>query len=255
MNLAIVDDSIKEMEKLSAILKDYAGKKGLTIKIEYYESAEDLLKKYAASKFYCIFLDIFMGGITGIEAARRIRKLDNNVNIVFLTGSAEHMAEAFDVHAFHYLLKPDNNKALEKSVFHLMDDLTKKFFPSLSLHFAYEKKEYHMPVSQILYVKSSNHNLEIANMNGNLYLPRMTFSAAYDLLKNDSRFLQINRGIVVNMDRIKSLMTQDSKTCVVEGDICLPVNVRDCKRIAEIRQNYIFMKMHSEMDEEENYNE
>ena len=56
------------------------------------------------------FLDIEMGDISGIELAKRIRKRQEKSGkrsiIIFVTGFREYMEDAFDVNAFHYLVKP-----------------------------------------------------------------------------------------------------------------------------------------------------
>ena len=57
-----------------------------------------------------IFLDIQMEGRNGIETARAIRECDRKVVIVFVTAMREYVFEAFDVAAFHYLLKPIDEK-------------------------------------------------------------------------------------------------------------------------------------------------
>lgn len=61
-----------------------------------------------------LFLDIQMDGMNGIEAARALRKAENPVTIIFVTALEEYVFEAFDVRAFHYLVKPiDNAKFFE----------------------------------------------------------------------------------------------------------------------------------------------
>ncbi|MDE6905410.1 MAG: LytTR family DNA-binding domain-containing protein [Lachnospiraceae bacterium] len=53
-----------------------------------------------------LFLDIQMEGIDGMEAARELRRTENGVTIIFVTALEEYVYQAFDVEAFHYLVKP-----------------------------------------------------------------------------------------------------------------------------------------------------
>lgn len=80
--------------------------------ILFYPSGESLLAVDSLPDI--LFLDIQMPQIDGMETARRLRQKDKQLVIIFVTATAEHMLEAFDVGAFHYLLKPfANNKFAE----------------------------------------------------------------------------------------------------------------------------------------------
>ena len=82
------------------------------------------------------------------------------------------------------------------------------------------------------------------------YCPRITYAAIRNKLSSDSRFLQINRGILVNIDKIESFSPATSpNVCRLAGDYCFPINIREKKSINETRQNYIFNKMHNRMND------
>ena len=74
--------------------------------VKIFSSAEELLSDKTVFDIY--FLDI--KGVSGLEIARQIREREKNgfakSVIVFITGYDEYTLEAFDVNAFHYLLKP-----------------------------------------------------------------------------------------------------------------------------------------------------
>ena len=53
-----------------------------------------------------LFLDIQMQPIDGMETARELRKAGNRMTIIFVTAIEEYVFQAFDVGAFHYLVKP-----------------------------------------------------------------------------------------------------------------------------------------------------
>ncbi len=57
-------------------------------------------------KLDILFLDIRMEQIDGMEVARKLRETGNNVTVIFVTAVEEYVFQAFDVGAFHYLLKP-----------------------------------------------------------------------------------------------------------------------------------------------------
>lgn len=57
-------------------------------------------------KYDAVFFDIQLPGITGIEAAKRLRKIDDKVMVVFVTNMANYALESYEVHAFDFILKP-----------------------------------------------------------------------------------------------------------------------------------------------------
>lgn len=76
--------------------------------IAFCESGEELLA--FDDKIDILFLDIQMTGKNGMETARALRKKDKNMILIFLTALEEYVFQAFDVGAFHYLVKPFEDK-------------------------------------------------------------------------------------------------------------------------------------------------
>lgn len=69
-----------------------------------YGSGEALLQE--REQLDILFLDIKLPGINGMEAARRLRQRDGQMVIIFVTATEDFVYQAFDVGAFHYLVKP-----------------------------------------------------------------------------------------------------------------------------------------------------
>lgn len=251
MNIAVVDDQYSEIAFLCEILDSYAKESGLSVKIDRFESGEEFLASFRPFYYQVIFLDIYMEGITGIETAASLRQNDIDARIIILTSSDVHMREAFDVHAFQYLIKFQDPEKFRSKIYNLMNDILRRYYhSSQGLSFTSKGHDHHLPFSNILYLKSNNHNVDIVDISKNVYSPRMTFSSVQKQLATDGRFLLINRGLLVNMDMITGLIPPDfPKECELKGEIRLPINVREKNKILLTRQNYIFNKMHDEMAE------
>ena len=84
-----------------------------------FPSAESFLFDYAEQKNYdFLLLDIEMPSMNGVELAQKIRQENNAVQIIFITGYSDFMAEGYEVSALHYLMKPVSFDKLSK-VLHL----------------------------------------------------------------------------------------------------------------------------------------
>ena len=106
MNIAIIDDISTDAEALKNIAVSYFEKKQIRAEICHFFSAEEFFEDYQPGKFQILFLDIYMNGMTGMEAARRIRRQSDDCILVFVTTSSDFAVESYDVGASYYLLKP-----------------------------------------------------------------------------------------------------------------------------------------------------
>ncbi len=238
MNIAIIDDVPDEIKELTALLKQYAALNRMEIEIDRFSCAESFLKKYRPLLFTAIFMDIYMEGMTGIEAARRIRETDRSVALIFLTTSEEHRADAFHCHAYDYLTKP----VQKDSLFCTMDDLLriKTETDGQKFIFSSNRREYSLPYSEITCIRTESNGsnyLEIMDTSGNTYRARMTFSSVSRQLMEDNRFILLKSYVLVNLEHIALLK---ENCAVLTGGEQLPFSSRKAKEIRHIWQNYMF---------------
>lgn len=243
MNIAIVDDQLKETTQIKNIIKKYFSDNHTPMELKIFHSAEDFLAGFSPFQYTLIFMDIYMDGMSGLEAARQIRKTDNDTHIVFLTTSSDHTFDAFDVHAYQYILKTPDKESLRQSIYQVIEDvLSIRSIEDKQLIISVSGEEISLPFSNIVYAQSQKNYIQITDRFRSRFRTRMTFSELRSSLDRDNRFLQINRGILINMDYIT---TFESETCNLKGGYSLPINLRDQKKLNQIRKNYIFSKLHN----------
>ena len=235
MNIAIVDDDEQEIEAFSSVIKEYAMAAGVEIGIAAFHNAEEFLENYRRLVYTAIFMDIYMTGMTGVEAAGRILKADRHAIIIFLTSSDSHMGDALSLHAYDYIEKP----AERKRIFKVMDDVLMRkteLDNTPRLAFTSERREYGIPYPEIMFIRTVERNyLEIRENPGRSYKARLPFAVVQEQLSADRRFSTITRGVIVNMDFIRSL---EENVCILEDGTRFPLSSNVADSFSDLWQNY-----------------
>ena len=122
IKIAVCDDLAEDRENITRLLSEYTDKNNLYVKIEEFSSVEAFLSS-DTSVYSLVFMDIFMSGMNGMETAKKLISRNSRVQIVFGSTSTEFAAEAFDIEALHYMVKPVRKEKL----FHILD----RFFDSV----------------------------------------------------------------------------------------------------------------------------
>lgn len=153
--IAVCEDAAEDLAHLRSELH----KIKIPCDITEYTNAETLLfdVEEGYKQFDLFFLDIYLPGQNGVEAARRIRAKDENAVLIFLSVSEDFYREAFDVYAFHYLIKPIGQAALKEVLQKAEKNIQKQQKDRLQLSF--RGQNIILTCKEIVYISSSNHTL------------------------------------------------------------------------------------------------
>lgn len=102
---AIVEDNQDAADKLCAFLRRYEEEKGEVFEIKVFHDATNFLDGYRMV-YDVVFMDIELPGINGMEAARKMRQMDQKVILVFVTNMASYAVKGYEVNATDYIVKP-----------------------------------------------------------------------------------------------------------------------------------------------------
>ncbi|MBQ4258780.1 MAG: response regulator transcription factor [Lachnospiraceae bacterium] len=115
INIAFCDDDISVLEELQGLIRQYEEEHERKIACASYSSPLELMAAIEKGiRFDILFLDIIMPGENGMDVAAEIRRVDDNVKIVFLTSSSEYAVRSYTVGAFYYQLKPIKKADFER---------------------------------------------------------------------------------------------------------------------------------------------
>ncbi len=117
MQIAICDDEREIRNMLGEKLKRMYPDSG----VSFYESGDELL--LSDSQPDILLLDIRMEGKNGMETAKELRGKNKKMIVIFVTALEEYVFQAFDVGAFHYLVKPFDDKKFEEIIRKAVEEL------------------------------------------------------------------------------------------------------------------------------------
>lgn len=156
IRIAIVDDEKVIREHIKNLIED----KHVECLIDTYSTGEALLQ---VDKCYdIVFLDIQMDGMNGIDTARILRQKTEHTVLVFITGVKEYVFDAFDVAAFHYLIKPiDEQKFADVFKRAVLEVGKKKQQANEQLFVKTRYRNITLEQNDVLYIESRGKKVEI----------------------------------------------------------------------------------------------
>ena len=131
MKIGICDDEKEIREMLQDKVQNLYPKADILL----YASGEELL---AGELPDILLLDIQMQGKSGIETAEELRLTDEQLIIIFVTAMEDYVFQAFDVDAFHYLVKPFSDEKFSE----VLQKAARQFADRENREFGYTKKEH-----------------------------------------------------------------------------------------------------------------
>ena len=147
--IAICDDSGTDRQFVLNMVRAWASSAGHTVHIDDFPSAESFLFRYAEESDYDILLlDIEMGAMDGVTMAKELRKSNDTVQIIFITGYSDYISEGYEVAALHYLMKPVKEEKLRSVLDRAVEKITKN---ERVLHFEAGGEMVRVPIYQIRY--------------------------------------------------------------------------------------------------------
>ena len=202
---AICDDEENYARYLDSLAARWARQAGETLETECFPSAEAFLFRYGERKdFDVLLLDIEMTGMDGVELAKTVRRENDDVQIVFVTGYTDYIAEGYEVSALHYLTKPVNEEKLFQVLTRAVGRLARNE-PVLTLETAGETVR--LPLGKIRYLEVL-HNYVTVHAGRDYTVKRPLGELEKGL---DSRFFRVGRSYILNLACIQRVSRAEAE--------------------------------------------
>lgn len=230
IHIALCEDNREDLDNLRSML--YHTK--ISSDITGYTSAETMLfdMETGQKQFDLFFLDIYLPGLNGVEAAHRIRRTDENSLLVFLTSSEDFYREAFDLYAFHYLLKPIEQMELAE----VMQKAAKRINrPEEMLQISFRRQNILLKQMEIMYISSYSHVLHFHMKDGQKY----TSYEKLDTLETrliPEQFVRCHKSFIVNLFYVDKMTLEG----FYMGDTLVSISRSYAKRAREHYHNRLF---------------
>jgi len=223
IKIAICDDDATQRQFFCEMCRTINKAQNLQMMVKEYEHGKallfDLEDVQIMSTIDIILLDINMPGIDGIDTARKLRELDYQGEIIFITKSNQHWRNAFDVKAFNYITKDDDLQERFAEVF-LEAAYAAMERRGRSLLFSSLNETRQIAVSAISHFKIDHYWVKVY-YNNEVFEFTSSMAKIEDLLLGNEDFMRIHRSCLVSIKHIKSV---GNKTVVMNNDDELPVS-------------------------------
>ncbi len=203
IKVGVCDDEKLVASQLEGILLNLCHREHIPIDIDVFYSGHSLEKEISrGTKYDILYLDIQMENGDGISAAKAVRKIDDNVIFIFVSGYDKYMIELFRLDVFSFVKKPVDILEFERLFIEANQRISNKKFYYV---FRYKSEEYKIPCNEILYFESNGRKVriylrskEVNEFNGKLS------DVVEKLSEGTIPFLRIHQSYLVNFQLIRS---------------------------------------------------
>lgn len=201
LEIAIVEDEKDAYQTLTSYLEKCKDEFDIEFNIKWYTDAVTFLNKYSKS-CQLVFMDIDLPGLNGMDATKRLREIDEQVCVVFVTNLAQYAVNGYAVSAFDFIVKPLSYSDFYMKFKRVMSSFALK--TSKSLWVVTRNGKFRIEADQITYVEVMKHEISYNMANGK----KITFSGTLKKVQEELKglpFVLCNRCYLVNLTYIKEV--------------------------------------------------
>lgn len=206
MKLAIVEDEETEKDRLVGFLKKVEQEKEISFDIDYFEDASKFLYSYKGG-YDVVLMDIEMPGINGLDAARELRKKDDDIFIVFVTNMKQFASKGYEVSAIDFIIKPTTYYGIESCMEKILRIKSQRIDKKINIKTNDGIRI--ISLSSIVYIEVLHHKVYVHTQDETIETWASLSKMEEDFPKN--LFSKCNVSYLVNLNYVKG----------IQGDECV----------------------------------
>lgn len=228
MKIAICDDCSNEYDILLNYINEWKIKVDEQVSVEYFSSAEEFLFYWPEEReFDLVFLDIEMKSISGMDLAKKIREIDEDLIIVFVTGYKNYVFDGYNVRALNYILKPINKKqcfeALNESLKKIGNENKSKYYILKNI-----KSSKKVKLDDIKYMIMFSHYIDIVTeeevIKYKIKIGEIEKELPYP------KFIRCHRSYIVNLNYVETILIDK---LILSDGLSIPISKKKWKDVNE----------------------
>lgn len=203
LTIGICDDITEDLLRIHTYLTKYFSPNNIQANISVYKSGHELLNSpINLRKFDILFLDVRMPQLNGIDIGREVRRHNQRVKIIYITGYLEYIRPAVDTaHCFFYLLKPITYEQLAEKLTIVLDYIKES---QQKIELISNKTKWYYSASEIYYFERIDRKTYVrTTAKTSIYIYTPIIELAEKL--KDLGFASPHRSFLVNMEHIRSM--------------------------------------------------
>lgn len=201
ITIGICDDEAAMRKSLRAPLEQKLQLMGMDYQIFEYNSGETLIKNAGEQWLDILFLDIEMKDLNGMDTAKALRRQNVHTLLIFVTAYPDFVFQGYEVHAFHYILKPYEERKIKSVLEQALIELGKNAEQSFTL----EQKSgtYKVPMKKIVAFSSDKRKVVISLDDGGT----LDFYGRLDTVAKDlpDYFVRCHNRHLINLNFVTAL--------------------------------------------------
>lgn len=203
LQIGICDDETVIAARMEELIFETCRAEGIQAGVEVFYSGNTLLEEVRrGTRYDLLYLDIHMQKGNGISAAEQIRKLDDNVLLIFVSGYDQYLMELFRLDVFEFVKKPFEKESFVQTFLRAVRKVGEK---SHYFVYAYRGEEFKLPCMEILFFESRGRKIWIHMKNGETAFFNGKLSDVEEKLRGGKvPFLRIHQSYLVNYHFIRS---------------------------------------------------